>query len=207
MGRITSSIGAIVSGRVGNVVYYQLRGKSYVRAIPLRKKDSWTPAQQLHRKRISKVGELWKQLKSTRIAQIWNLASEEMNGYAYFMKINLSAFGADCNLTDPRELQLSTGKLRLPLELEAERTSPGSNTITVSWINDPQLKGIRLQDELMMVSSANGIYSVLTPAGLKRSSLGGLFTLPVKPVDATHVYLFFASQDGMDYTESVCFQI
>ena len=74
-------------------------------------------------------------------------------------------------------------------------------------MNDPNLKQVRIQDDLMMVSYANGIYSVLSPTGLERSAQSGTFTLPVKPVNATHVYLFFASQDKLEYTESVCFEI
>ena len=100
MGKIKTNIEALVSGKVGKVVYYQLRGKSYVRSVQVRKKDSWTPAQQLHRQRISKVGELWKQLKSVHIIPIWNLGSEEMNGYALFIKVNLSAFGPDGDQRD-----------------------------------------------------------------------------------------------------------
>ena len=207
MGKIKSSIDAIVSGKVGPVVFYQLRGKSYVRTVQVRTKDSWTPKQKLMRQRFGRVGKLWNQLKSTRVAQIWNLASEEMNGYAYFMKLNLPAFAPDGTLTNPRELQLSTGKLRLPLDLIASRQAAGSSTIEVSWNNDPNLKAVRLHDELMMVSYANGVYSVMSPTGLERSAQSGTFTLPVKPVAATHVYLFFASQDGLDYTESVCFEI
>ena len=207
MGKIKTNIEALVSGKVGNVVYYQLRGKSYVRSVPVRSKDSWTPAQQLHRLRISKVGELWKQLKSTQVIPIWNLGSAEMNGYALFMKVNLSAFGTDGLLNDQRELQLSTGKLRLPLELVVSRVAAGSSTIAVSWKNDANLKGLRLQDKLMMVSYANGVYSVLSPTGLERSTQSGSFTLPVKPADATHVYLFFASRDKLEYTESACFEV
>ncbi len=207
MAKIKSSIEAMVSGKIGPVVYYQLRGKQYVRTVPDRKKDSWSPQQKLHRQRFSKVIQLWNQLKSTRIAPIWKLATQEMNGYVYFMKINMPAFGPDGSLTNPREIQLSTGKLRLPLDLLASRQAAESSTIEVSWVNDPNLKAVRLQDELMMVSYANGVYSVLSPTGLKRSAQSGTFTLPVKPVNATHVYLFFASQDEMDYTESVCFEL
>ncbi len=178
-----------------------------MRAVQNRKKDSWTPLQLLHRQRISMVGGLWKQLKSTHVIPIWNLGSEEMNGYALFMKVNLSAFGPDGIINDQRELQLSTGKLPLPLDLVASRHAAGSSVVEVSWKNDPNLKGIRLQDELMFVSYANVVYSVLSSTGLRRSAQGGTFTLPVKPVDATHVYLFFASIDGNDYSESVCFEI
>ena len=207
MGKIKSSIDAIVSGKVGPVVFYQLRGKSYVRTVQVRKKNSWTPKQKLMRQRFGKVGKLWNQLKSMHVTGIWNLASEEMNGYAYFMKLNLPAFAPDGSLIDPRELQLSTGKLRLPLDFQAIRTAAGSSTIQVSWLNDPYLKQVRLQDELRVVSYANGIYSVMSPTGLDRSAQSGTFTLPIKPAEATHVYLFFASQDKLEYTESVCFEI
>jgi len=207
MGKIKSSVEAMVSGKVGPVVYYQLRGKQYVRTVQKRKKNSWTSAQKLQRQRFSKVSELWKQLKSTRIAPIWKLATQEMNGYVYFMKINMPAFAPDGSLTNPRELQLSTGKLRLPLDLTASRQTAASSTIEVSWNNDPNLKAVRLHDELMIVSYANGIYSVMSPTGLERSAQNSSFTLPVKPADATHIYLFFASQDKLEYTESVCFEI
>ena len=207
MGKIKSSVEALVSGKVGPVVYYQLRGKSYVRVVQNRKKDSWSPKQKLQRQRFLKVSQLWKQLKSTRIAQIWKLATQEMNGYVYFMKINMPAFGPDGSLTNPRELQLSAGKLRLPLDLTATKQSAGSSTVEVSWENDPNLKEVRLQDELMMVSYANGVYSVLSPTGLERSAQSGTFILPVLPVNATHVYLYFASKDKLEYTESVCFDI
>ncbi len=59
----------------------------------------------------------------------------------------------------------------------------------------------------MAVSAADGHYSALTSTSLLRSAQNGSFTLPEKPADAMHVYLFFASQDGLDYTESVCFVV
>ena len=207
MAKIKSNIEAMVSGKIGPVVYYQLRGKQYVRTVPNRKKNSWSPQQKLQRQRFSKVSQLWNQLKSTRITPIWKLATQEMNGYVYFMKINMPAFGPDGSLTNPRELQLSTGKLRLPLDLVASRQAEGSSIVEVSWNNDPNLKVVRLHDELMMVSYAKGVYSVLSPTGLERSAQSGTFTLPVKPVAATHVYLFFASQDKLEYAESVCFDL
>jgi len=93
------------------------------------------------------------------------------------------------------------------MDLEASRESAGSSAIAVSWKNDPNLKGNRLQDELMIVSAADGHYSVMYPTWLLRSAQNGSFTLPAKPANATHIYLFFASNDGGDYTESVCFEI
>ena len=201
------NIGDLVSGRIGNVVFYTRNGVNYVRAAPDRKKDSWSPQQELHRQRFSKASYLWSQLKKTKVAPIWNLAGERMNGYACFIKANMPAYALDGSIIDPKMLKISTGKLHLPMDLEALREHVGSTTITVSWKNDPNLIGKRLDDELMAVSATNGHYSAMTATGLLRSAENGSFTLPVKPVDATHVYLFFASQDRLDYTESVCFEI
>jgi len=201
------NIGDLVSGRIGNVVFYTRNGVNYVRAAPDRKKDSWSPQQILHRQRFKKASYLWQQLKKTKVAPIWNLAAERTNGYAWFIKANMPAFALDGSIIDPKMLKISTGKLHLPMDLEATREIAGSSVIAVSWKNDPNLKGKRLDDELMAVSDTDGHYSALTPTGLLRSSQNGTFALPVKPADATHVYLFFASQDGLDYTESVCFEL
>ena len=75
----------------------------------------------------------------------------------------------------------------------------------VSWQNDPNLRGERLNDALMAVSSVDSKFSTITATALNRASLGGSFELPAKPVAATHIYLFFASSDGMDYSDSSCF--
>ncbi len=207
MARMKRNIGDLVSGRIGNVVFYTRNGVNYVRAAPDRKKDSWSPQQLLHRQRFSKASYLWSQLKKTKVAPIWNLAAERMNGYACFIKANMPAYALDGSIIDPKMLKISTGKLHLPMDLETAQEAAGSSVIVVSWKNDPNLKGKRLNDELMAVSATEGHYSAMTPTGLLRNSLGGTFTLPVKPADATHVYLFFASNDGLDYTESVCFEL
>jgi len=207
MARMKRNIGDLVSGRIGNIVFYTRNGVNYVRAAPDRKKDSWSPQQLLHRQRFGKASYLWSQLKKTNVAPIWNLAAERMNGYASFMKANMPAYALDGSIIDPKMLKISTGKLHLPLVLEAARQTAGSSTIEVSWKNDPNMKGKRLDDELMAVSATDGHYSAMTSTGLLRSAQNGSFTLPVKPADTTHVYLFFAAADGMDYTESVCFGI
>jgi len=207
MARMKRNIGDLVSGRIGNVVFYTRNGVNYVRAAPDRKKDSWSPQQLLHRQRFSKASYLWSQLKKTKVAPIWNLAAERMNGYACFIKANMPAYALDGSIIDSMMIKISTGKLHLPMDMEAARESAGSAVIAVSWKNDPNMKGKRLTDELMAVSVNDGHYSALTSTGLLRSAKSGTFTLPVWPADATHVYLFFASEDGLDYTESVCFEL
>lgn len=206
MAKMKRNIGELVSGKVGNVVFYQLNDESYVRAAPDRKKDSWTPEQLRHRQRFGMVSNLWKEFKAAKLTPIWNLGSQKMNGYAQFIKSNMPAFAMDGSLIDPNMLQLSIGKLHLPIQLKAERAE-NPNMIKVSWQNDLHLKGLRMNDELIAVSYANGQYSQLTVTGLVRGSLNGSFELPETRKAATHIYLFMASTDKKEYTGSVCFKI
>jgi len=211
MAKMKRPIGDMVSGKVGNAVFFVLDGESYVRAAPQRKKTGWTPDQQLHRQRFSKASQLWREVKPAQVHQIWHLGAKKMNGYAYFLKANLPAFALDGSLMDPRMLQLSTGKLHLPLGFQAHRVAMEGSTVAVSWQNDPLLKGVRLQDELMVVSSHDGIFSEATPTGLERGRGNGTFELPPSSLphapNPLHLYLFFASADKKEYTGSVCFEI
>jgi len=59
----------------------------------------------------------------------------------------------------------------------------------------------------MVITGVDGLYSEITATGIMREDLHGTFELPITPVRATHIYLFFASKDRRDYSESVCFEV
>lgn len=63
----------------------------------------------------------------------------------------------------------------------------------------------------MVISGVDGVYSDITPTGLKRNDLGGTFALPAiamaQAPGSMHHYLFFASQNHREYSESMCFEV
>jgi len=203
MARVKRYLGQEISGKVGNVVFVQLNGQTYVRTVQNRHTGKWSAAQQHHRKRFSQACRLWRQVKYTQIQQIWNLGSEKMNGYALFIKANMPAFATDGTLVDARELKLSTGNLSLPQELKVARLEGMKQVIEVSWLNKAKPTGERLEDELMVVCATGKAYSDVVATNIPRSAQGGQFELPVLHAPITHAYLFFASRDRKDYTESV----
>lgn len=206
MARMKRSIGDQVSGRLMNVVFYQRYGKSYVRAAP-KKRESYTEEQVLYRQRLSKASALWRSLKSEETSRIWNSAAELMNGYAWFVKANMPALAMDGSLIDACLLKVADGKLPLPQNVKAERMADDSTTVVVSWQNDPHCNTERLKDELLAISYADGKFSKIIPTGLKRSDLKGTFTLSAKPANASHVFLFLASENGEQYSESIGMEI
>ena len=207
MGRIKNNIEASLSGKVGNMVFVQDHGETYMRTVPVRKKNSWSPKQKMHRKRFAQVNLFCNKFDKKMIAAIWNPASPSGRGYSSFVKANMPAFDLDGSLIDPRMLQLSTGRLVLPRQLMAEPQAQGAPVIAVGWLNDSNLVAERLNDELMVVIGNGNNYYVPTFTGLQRSALNGTFELPVRTVNVTHVYLYFASRDGNDFSNSICFGV
>lgn len=207
MARVKKYLGDMVSGKAGNLVFFRLNGETYVRGVQKRESDSWTPAQQLHRKRVAHVSGLWRKIKYSQIPGIWNLGAEKMNGYALFVKANMPAIATDGSLVDARELKLSMGQLLLPQEFKAQRQDPTKPLVRVSWENKSQPKGERLEDELMVISHTGEAFTDVQATGIRRKDREGVFELPAINVPITHVYLFFASRDRKEYSESVCFEV
>jgi hypothetical protein len=203
MARITKNFGEHVSGKLRNVVCYQMNGKSYVRSAPITNENTWNEEQRMRRKRIVKVSELWRALKTEEFSAIWNTAAQQMNGYAWFVKANMPALEMDGTVIDARLLKVSDGKLGIDPMLMAEAMEEAPATIKVSWQNDPHTKGERLKDELMGISYDGDKFSATTATGLKRKQLQGTFALPAKPANAGYLYLFFASEDRKSFSESV----
>jgi len=207
MSKVIQGLDAILSGKIGDKVYVQRYGKTYVRTAPKRIKDVSTPAMLLNQKRFKEIMRYCGQFKNGLIPQVWNPAAVNTSGFRLFQKVNSPAFAKDGSLLDPKLIKLSTGSLPLPKGFTAGRAQAGSSVINMSWEQDLHLGGIHLQDELMVVSAGAGLYSALLETGIVRNALHGSFELPALAAPATHIYLFFGSNDKQEYTESVCFDI
>ena len=220
MAKVKDGLGLALSGKLEEIVFVQFNGGTYTRSAPKRTKDSRTPQMLLTQKRFGLIVKFCGQFKSSVIPQIWNWATSfskvqnsgkaelpKMSGYALFLKSNMPAFAKDGSLEDPKKLRFSTGSLTLAQGIEAHRSSVESSTIHVSWDYDGHIGGKNLKHELMYISAGDGLYSEITATGILKGTLNGSFELPETPRPATHIYLFFTSQDRRDYSESVCFEI
>jgi hypothetical protein len=207
MAKVMDGARSTLSGKADGLVYVQFNGGTYTRRLPQRKKDSSTRGMLLNQQRFRLVNSFCAQFKESVIPQIWNGAAERMSGYALFLKSNMAAFGMDGSLQDAKKIKLSIGKLPFPQGFEARRSEVDGNRIEVSWPKEMNVGGVHLKDELMVVSTADGQYSDITATGITKGDLMGSFELPELASESAHIYLFFASKDRRDYSESVCFEI
>ncbi|HET6556827.1 MAG TPA: hypothetical protein VFG54_05895 [Prolixibacteraceae bacterium] len=206
MALIKAGNGSSLSGLVGSVVIVQTKSGSYMRGAPNYSNSSWTKKQRAHRERFKKVSKFVKQFKERLLPQIWNDANERLSGHALFLKTNMGAFSAEGELTAPLNLKLSTGTLDFPQGLQLSAGEAANGPLTVSWTNGA-IGGVRMYDELMVISSGGGMYSDIFDTGLLRGNKGGSFELPPLEAAATHLYLFFGSRDRRSYSGSECFEI
>lgn len=207
MAKFSGILGAHISGKVGKVVYYTCRGKNCVRSLPKKTELPPSDRQQQQRQRFRAMVKLCKQFKYVVIPQIFNRAAKGMTGFNYFIKTNKEAFDQDGYVDDPGMLKVSVGKLLLPTEIQVQRHEAGSTVIDTQWIEGYYKGGITYWDELLVISYGQGLFSLVKNTGIKRGDLKGSFELPELKAVATHVYLFFASLDRTQYSESICFDL
>lgn len=211
MARVTTSDQAALSGRVEGMVYVHLNGQTYIRRAPRYKKESETPGMLQNQKRFKEVNQFCSRFKDSVIPRIWNGADPRISGYSLFLKSNMSAFGPDGSLTDARKIKLSTGNLSFPEGFTARRSATDNHQIEVQWPREMHVGGIHLKEELMAIGALDGQYSDITATGITRNQLNGKFVMPLlsglPASEILYLYLFFASKDLRDYSESVCFEV
>lgn len=200
-----------LSGKADGLVYVQFNGGVYTRKLPKRKKEAWTPGMLLNLERFKRINAFCALFKDSVIPQIWNGIDQRMSGYALFLKSNVAAFAPDGSIMDAKKIKLSTGNLSFPPGFEAHRSEEDNNKIEVNWPKEMHVGGVHLQDQLMVISCVDGQYSDIMATGIVRNDLGGTFSLSSSPIPQAPgpmpVYLFFASPNHRDYSQSECFEV
>jgi len=207
MAEVNDIYGNDVTGKVGNVSFYKLRGKTVMRSLPGKRRKQQTPKQLRNQNRFQEIRKFCNLFKHVVIPQIWNGVATTSSGYHLFMKSNSAAFDEDGMLTDPQKIILSKGELIFPAGMEVYRTSPGSSAIQVKYETKPVISGKSSKDKLMVISYGEGKFSEIKDTGITKWSLDGTFELPELDTPASHIYLFFESQDQRYYSDSMCFEI
>lgn len=194
----------VIRGRIGNVIYYRVKGVTRVRSVPLSvgRPDSakWRTA----RRRLIAAVRFYQRLQDSRLRDIWRMAARdtEINGYNLFVKQNIHVFN-ERTLFDPARLQLVFGALP-PMNC-LELSEQAGRRIVLAWKNSLTPLGIRATDRVGMVALCEGrIYSPvwLDKAVSCRQEQRASVELEGFPAGTVHLYCFFVSVDGAAYSPS-----
>ena len=121
-----------ISGRVGNMIVYEVKGQTRMRSEPLDIKNPRTPKQVAHRNKVRGISDLFNST-DMRLLGTFDRATADslMNGYNLFLKRNLKALNAEGQVGDPAKLCLAAGVLPLPSSLSVETEEDG--TVRFAW--------------------------------------------------------------------------
>lgn len=208
MGRIANVTNGAVSGKVGPVVYYEMKGKAYVRAAMMpRAKDSWSAEQTGVRKKVSRVAALWRHLDKNPVRDIWAKAAQGMSAYNLFLKTNLPAFKGEALQLDMEFFHLTAGELPLPHHLNAVAAEEGAFSWQVSWKDDSGYLLAEPGDELMAIFAYGERFTNPVATGALRSQGNAQVQAPATLKDLKGIHLFFASPERKIYSPDQFFGV
>lgn len=157
MGRVKGSLLEGISGKVGNLVFYELNGQTYVRRAP-GKQSKATKARTSDSKKISQ--SVNKQTHTflrffTHLLrfgfQEWEAGGRKAyhSAVSYASKNSFSFIGSTREkILDISLVKFSKGSLLGPSEPKVERAGPG---VLFSWKNNSWIAGSNPQDESFLV--------------------------------------------------------
>ena len=210
MANVNMNLPSGLSGKIGELIFYQVGNKTYMRRSPKRVRQPNTKGQLLQRSKVAGAQVVYRFVKGGELERVfaaWAMCEGTWSGYHLFMSKNMNAFGLG-NYVDYGKLVFSGGELQLPHELElVEVTTEGvgfswkDNSAGMTAGNDDRLRAVWMTDDEP--------YRVLMPeerAG-RRQDGQGCVVLPEGEWQTAHVYVFFGAAEGGKYSPGVYFRI
>lgn len=197
-------------GRLGNVVFCELNGVPYARRAPEVVNNPNTPKQQAVRSRLRVAVRFFQKLKDTPLKGILDISAEGIcsSGYTLFMKKNLKAFQANGQVGDFSQLHFAVGKRQQGYNLTGKIDERGM--VTLNWENDVKTDSAEKKDRLMVVA----LYSdrafspmLLERVHAQREDREAIFQIVRLSGAKIHLYCFFVSPDGEQFSDSQYIQL
>ncbi|MDR1756055.1 MAG: hypothetical protein LBR65_03720 [Culturomica sp.] len=196
-----------ISGTLGNLVFYQRNGATYVRTKPTTYRDAKTEKQLLLRGRFAGCNYLYKCLQADIFRRVWKMAAKGTgkNAKNMFVRHNIHAFGKEQEITDYQRLHFSTGLLPLPRNLELECRN--THDCLLHWEYDPQEAIGSPGDRLYLVEFQSNLRIRIHETGVCRREREALFSTFYTIDKGTHLYAFWGNETGTSFSPSYYFPL
>ena len=200
-------------GKMGNLIYYTVNGKTYVRRArkrPGRQGKPRTEKQKALSGRFRLVQKVYSFYMQTVSADIWRIAARAQGrrGQNLFCEVNSGCLEAGVGSASPETFRFAEGELLLPWGMQVEGL--GGGRFRATWTDERELARTAASDRLKVgafyPSTPTGLYWAEEMSGTRGDGCGE-FRLDTSSDTEAHVYLFFAREDGGAYTPSMHFHV
>ncbi|MDE7074716.1 MAG: hypothetical protein K2O69_06695 [Odoribacter sp.] len=214
--KVTGTGIGLLHGKIGNLVYYVVDGKQYVRraAIPGKKRKAEAEgAHPEHWKLMNRfrgVQGYYAFFKKCVSAEIWRAAGEAEGRRAdnLFNRTNSRCFNEEGNLADFATFRFSQGALLLPRHITLE--DEGAGRWRVRWEEERAGALVAGTDRLcvgVIHEEHPDSPRLLAEVSGVRGDLTGTFELEKEPGETVHVYCFWGREDGTAFSDSFYFKV
>lgn len=205
----------LISGRLGNMIYYVRNGKQCVRrvAIPGKKQRSETEGRTEKQRavtgRFAIVQAFYAKYNRAVSAKIWQAAARKrrMTGSNLFNSVNCKCFSGDGRLVDFETFRFADGELLLPRRIQLV---DDGRKFRVTWEEEREWTSASPTDRLWVgvLYSAHPLAPLLAldVKGTREEGTGE-FTLDHSMGTVAHIYCFFGRADESAFSESRYFRL
>ena len=198
----------VLSGKVGDLVFYVRRGVPYAKMASSNpgKSIMANPAREIFQARLRYLVSLYQALEGTRARESWRTAPKRpgQTGYNAFVSRNYAAFDAEEAVADHARLALAEGELRHPLGLRA--TAKEGGELLLEWdTGDDRLMGARDDRPRLILMPDDGSYGIIARETLDARRGDGRAAVALAPEEGRppFAYLFWESADGRRFSPSL----
>ena len=188
------------SGRVGNIVTYQMYGKSYMRSLPGQYKDRKSEAQLAQRQKMKLINDFLSPYSDVIRMTFKNEAigrSAFMAAKSYNM-LNAVIGEYPDQTIDCSKALVSKGSVPLPKQASAERHE---SDLLFKWTVDDQQSAF---DTLMLIANQRGQYSTLfKQSGAERQDGSFVWKADLSPQEKYDIWLVFRDDKERGFSNSL----
>lgn len=205
----------LLSGRMGNLIYYVRNGKQCVRRVAIPgKKRKWEMEERSEKQkalsgRFAIVQTFYSEYCERVSPVIWRLAAKE-NGqmpHNLFNSLNCKCFSGSGMLVDFEKFLFTQGQLLLPWSMRIEQNG---RSYRVTWEEERDWETAAPTDKLcvgVLYSRYPGAPRLLSQVTGRRGELCGEFSPDEILGKDAHIYCFFAREDETAFSESCYFRV
>ena len=214
--KVENDMGERLHGKVGNMIYYTMNGKTYARRARIPGKPrKWetegrSEKQRAVARRFKTLQRLYSYYACEVSAEIWRAAAKARGMMAanLFHSANKGCFDGEGRMTDPALFRFAEGELSLPPRLAVEPL--GGGRFAVTWEAAEEWSSAAGTDRLrvgMLYDEALPFVSLAPEAVGVRGEGRGEFLVDTSHSGGAHAYVFFEREDGAAWSPSAHFPL
>jgi hypothetical protein len=194
MGKENSESPILFRGRIGNIIAYIVRGKTYYRRKPEKKYFRGTEKQILQRVQFLSCQKLAQMVMDDINKQLWNKRAKTMTGFDLFKKTNYHSFDTTGTIINYEKLIFSKGPLMIPKNISFTINESSNGTVTATWENKIEDEDAKPSDWLRVIAICEMEALIVGNITAKRSDESATFQLPWENGNTIHLYAYFINE-------------